>query len=171
MSRSANLLTVSTAIAALIAGATLAGPDTVAYPANYQATFVNYLDVDRYDRKRVRKMYVSPDAHAAAVPGENLPDGTVLIMEDHDATLDGDGNPMLDANGRMIPQDAVVNVFVMEKNNAWNTDNETWDYAWYLPDGSPRPEAEFDGCFACHANRTGRDYTFTYWKFVADAGN
>jgi hypothetical protein len=49
------------------------------------------------------------------------------------------------------------------------TANETWDYAWYQADGAPRPYAEFDGCFSCHANRTERDYTFTYWKFVADA--
>lgn len=167
----ARLLSATAALTALIAGATIAGPDTVGYPANYRTEFVNYLDVDRYDRKRVRKMYVSPDAHASAVAGQDLPDGTVLIMADHDAALDADGNPMLDANGRMMAQDPVLNIFVMEKNSAWNTANEDWDYAWYLPDGSPRPEANFDGCFACHSNRTGRDYTFTYWKYVSDGGN
>lgn len=148
-----------------------AGPETVALPDKYQSAFVNYLDVDRYDRNRVRRMYVSPDAHAAAVAGAGVPDGTVLIMEDHDAQLDADGKPVLDDNGRMIALEDVLNIFVMEKNSAWNTANENWDYAWYLSDGSPRPEAKFEGCFSCHNNRTGRDYNFTYWKYVADQQN
>ena len=41
--------------------------------------------------------------------------------------------------------------------------------AWYQGDDLPRPDANFDGCFSCHANRTERDYTFTFWKFVEDA--
>jgi len=36
--------------AMLSAGNLLAGPDEVALSANYQNTFVNYLDVDRIDR-------------------------------------------------------------------------------------------------------------------------
>ena len=149
-------------------GNLVAGPEDVALPENYQARFVNYLDVDRIDRKRVRKMYVSPQADAAAKAGEDLPDGTVLIMEDHDAKLDADGNLVRDADGRLIPLEPVINVFVSEKNAQWSTDNDNWDYAWYLADGTPRPDAKFDGCFSCHANRTERDFTFTYWKFVSD---
>lgn len=162
---------IATTSAALLATIALAGPEEVALPDNYQESFVNYLDVDRLDRNRVRKMYVSPEAHEAAQAGEPLPDGTVLIMEDHDAQTDASGEIMFDENGRLIALDPVVNIFVMEKNSAWSTANETWDYAWYLTDGSPRPDASFDGCFACHANRTERDYTFTYWKFLQDQAN
>lgn len=154
--------------AALAAGALLAGPETVKLPADYQTRFVNYLDVDRMDRNRVRKMYANPEALEAAVAGEPLPDGTVLIMEDHDAVLGTGEQPAFDENGRMIPQEAVGNNFVMEKNAAWTTDNDNWDYAWYLADGSPRPEADFAGCFSCHANRAGSDYNFTFSKFVSD---
>ena len=154
--------------AGLAAGALLAGPDTVKLPADYQTGFVNYLDVDRLDRNRVRKMYVNPEALEAAMAGEPLPDGTVLIMEDHDAVLGTDEQPAFDENGRMMPQEAVGNIFVMEKNAGWTTDNGNWDYAWYLADGSPRPEADFAGCFACHANRAGSDFNFTFSKFVSD---
>ncbi|WP_233417108.1 cytochrome P460 family protein [Halovulum marinum] len=156
------------AAAVLLATAALAGPDEVALPDGYQERFVNYLDVDRLDRNRVRKMYVSPEAHAAAQAGAPLPDGTVLIMEDHDAQIGADGAPMFGADGRLIALEPVVNIFVMETNAAWSTANETWDYAWYLPDGSPRPDASFDGCFSCHASRAERDYTFTYWTFLRD---
>ena len=146
-----------------------AGPERVPLPDDYQARFVRYLDVDRPDTMRVRRMYVNPEAHDAAEAGAPLPDGTVLIMEDHDARTDTDGRPLLDPEGRMQPLEPVVNVFVMRKDAAWRTENGNWDYAWYLPDGNPRPDASFDGCFACHASRAERDYTFTYWKFVSDA--
>ena len=136
-------------------------------PADYQTRFVNYLDVDRLDRNRVRKMYLDPEVLEAAVAGEPLPDGTVPIMEDHDAVLGADERAAFDENGRVILQEAVGNIFVMEKNAAWTTDNGNWDYARYLADGSPRPEADFSGCFSCHAKRAGRDCNLTFSKFVS----
>ena len=152
----------------------VAGPDEVKLPQDYQANFVNYLDVDRFDRKRVRRMYVNQEAFDASVSGQPLPDGTVLIMEDHDAVLNDDETFQFDDNGRMIPQDAVGNIFVMEKNAAWNTANGNWDYAWYGADGLPSTSKfaqTMDGCFACHASRAERDFTFTFWKFVEDQSN
>jgi len=120
------------------------------------------------DRKRVRRMYVNRAAHDAARAGEDLPDGTILIMEDHNAKKNADETLMTDADGRLIGEDAVTNLFVMEKRAGWNTDNGHWEYAWFLPDGSRKADAKFEGCFSCHANRAERDYTFTYWKFVFD---
>lgn len=152
----------------LTAGSVFAGPDEVSLPEKYQESFLNYLDVDHLDRKRVRKMYVNPEAHAAAAANRELPDGTVLIMEDHDAKTDAEGNLVRDADGRLIALEPVSNIFVMEKNEAWSTANGHWDYAWYLPDGTAKPDAQFEGCFSCHANRAERDFTFTFWKFVSD---
>lgn len=165
--RRSTIATFAGIFAVGLASPLLSGPETVAFPTDYASSFVNYLDVDRFDRKRVRKMYVNPEALAAAVAGEDLPDGTILIMEDHDAVLGAGEMPELDTEGRMTAQEAVGNIFVMEKNAAWETENGSWDYAWYLPDGSPRPEANFDGCFACHNNRAGGDYNFTFSPFVA----
>ncbi len=156
-------------VAAVLGTIVLAGPDTVKLPENYQAEFVNYMDVDRLDRIRVRKMWVNPEARAAAVAGRPLPDGTILIMEDWAAKLDDNGEPVFDESGRLIADEPSGHRFVMEKNAAWSTANENWDYAWYQGDDLPRPDASFDGCFSCHANRTERDYTFTFWKFVEDA--
>lgn len=152
----------------LPAESSFSGPDEVSLPENYQTGFVNYLDVDHIDRKRVRRMYVNPQAHETAVAEDELPDGTILIMEDHDARTDAEGDPVWSEDGRLIALEDVSNIFVMEKNTAWETANGHWDYAWYLPDGSPRPDASFDGCFSCHASRAERDFNFTYSKFVSD---
>jgi hypothetical protein len=168
---------------ALVAGAAVslaaplfATPDRVKLPEQYSSGFVLYNKVDRPDRKRVRFMYVNPEAHARAKPCEMLPEGTVLVMEDHDVVLDADGNPVLDRDGRLMPTDARTAVFVMEKRAGFGAanelppdkDNGDWDYAAYKPDGSPNSEAKLEGCFACHMSRSNRDFTFTYFKNVED---
>lgn len=170
MMRNAALGITAFSVLVLLAGGSFSGPDNVSLPENYQSEFLNYLDVDHIDRKRVRKMYVNPQAHETAVAGEEAPDGTILIMEDHDAETDADGNLVWGEDGRLVALEPVTNIFVMEKNAAWTTANGHWDYAWYQPDGNPRPDASFDGCFSCHANRAERDFNFTYWKFVSDQG-
>jgi hypothetical protein len=157
------------AFAAIVLTApTAAGPERIGYPEGYAEEFANYLDVDHIQRKRVRKMYVSSETHEAAKAGAPLPDGTVLIMEDHDAELNAEGTASGDEEGRLIPQDPITNLFVMQKNAEWETANGNWEYARFNPDGTRPEDASFDGCFSCHANREERDFTFTYWKFVAD---
>ena len=167
-------LSAALALPALLASpGTQAGADLVKSPA-YTAGFVNYNAVDRPDRKLIRFMYVNPESDKAARAGQPLPHGTVLVMEDRKAKLGPDGSPELDAEGRMIATDEVANVFVMEKQKGWGAEypadkrNGEWEYAWFLPDGKPRPNSTFDGCFACHKTRDARDFTFTYFKNVAD---
>src|SRR3546814_1860414 len=59
------------------------------------------MDVDRPDRKIKRLFYVNPTALEAAKAGDPLPNGTVLIMEDHPVELEGEA-PRRDAEGRFI---------------------------------------------------------------------
>jgi hypothetical protein len=167
---------VRAGVALLVAVPALAGtgPERVAHPDGYRESFVRYLEVDRPDRNIARLMYVSPDAYESARPGEDLPFGTVLVMEDRRAELDAAGNPVLDEHGRLVPTDEITNVFVMEKQPGFgeaidpSLRNGDWDYAWYQADGTPRPEASFEGCFSCHLARPGRDYTFTFAKYLLD---
>lgn len=167
-------VSVAASVAAVYAGYVLAGPDRVAFPAGYAERFVRYNAVDRPDRKTVRFMYVSPESHAQAKAGEPIPDGTVLVMEDHRAKLDASGNAEIGSDGRLVGTDEILNIFVMEKRAGWGAvypadkRNGDWDYAWYLPGGSPKADAKFDGCFACHQSRADRDYTFTYMKYLMD---
>ena len=158
---------------AALAADVLAGPELVSFPQGYQEEFVLYNKVDRPDRKTIRFMYVNPEAHAAAKVGEPAPHGTVLIMEDHKAKLEGE-EAVRDTEGRLIPTDEIANIFIMEKQPGWGAEyppekrNGEWEYAWFLPDGSHKDDAKFDGCYGCHMSRAERDYTFTFAKYVLD---
>jgi hypothetical protein len=152
----------------------LAGPEKITYPEGYATEFVRYLTVDRPDRNIIRFFYVNREALEAAEPGQGLPRGTVLVMEDHKARLDANEKPVSDAQGRFIPTDEVANVFVMKKQEGFGQEyppekrNGEWEYARFLPDGSRKADAEFDGCFSCHLSRAERDFTFTFYKYVLD---
>lgn len=173
--RRLSILMLAGGASLVVAAPLLATPDRVKLPEAYETGFVLYSQVDRPDRKRVRFMYVNPEAHASAKPGETLPEGTVLVMEDHEA-VGADGNPALDKEGRLMPLDALTGIFVMEKRAGFGAandlppekDNGDWDYAAYKADGSANPEAKLENCFACHMSRSSRDFTFTYFKNVED---
>ena len=162
--------------AAALAWPAAPGPERIAWPGDFANAYLLYLQVDRHDRNRVRLMYVNPEADARARAGEPLPDGTVLVMADKDAELDADGNPVIGPDGRFVPTGDFTNIFVMEKRAGWGEDqpaelrNGDWDYAWFQPDGTLKPDASYDGCFACHTYREERDFTFTYAKFLIDQG-
>jgi len=163
-------------VASLASAYAYAGPERIAYPAGYQTTFVNYNQIERPDRKpaQVRFMYATRAAAAAAKASEPVPYGAILIMEDREAKLDADGKPLRDAEGRFIASDKVLNVFVQQKGQCWGEAyppekrNGDWEYAWFNADGTRRENAKFDGCFSCHTARAGRDFTFTFVKWVID---
>ena len=167
-----SILSCLVALPVLAQQAYKPGPENVALPANYQSTFIRYAAVDKPDRKIIRYLYSSPDAFMAAKKGEPLPNGTVLIMEDHAARLGPDGAPLLDQQGRFVPMPAVAGIFAQEKRDGWGEGysaeirNGAWEYARFNPDGARNPGA-VDGCFACHAkNRPGQDYVFNFWDYV-----
>jgi hypothetical protein len=148
-----------------------AGPERVDFPAGYGSDFVRYQTVDKPKRKTVRFLYVNESALAAATD-EGLPSGMVIVMEDHKAVLGTDGTPVTDATGRFVPEPGITNIFVMEKRDGWGTAyaedvrNGDWDYAWFVADGSRKPDAKFTGCLACHQAQADADYTFTTLDFV-----
>ncbi len=153
-----------------------AGTELVQFPADYRAKFALYSWTERPDRKPaiVRYYYVNPEAAAAAKAGQPAPNGTVLIMEDRKVRLGADGAPERAPNGTFMATDEVTGLFVQEKRAGWGADypaekrNGEWEYAQFNPDGTRRANANLDGCFACHKNRTGRDYNFTFSKWVLD---
>lgn len=156
--------------ASLAAGAALAGPDLVDYPEGFETGFVRYHTLDKPDRGITRFFYMNRQALEAARPDEPLPDGTVIVMEDHAVRTDGD-TPVTDAEGAFIPTDEVKNVFVMEKQPGWGADypealrNGEWDYARFEPSGA-RVEGETTACFECHKPQAEQDFTFTVMPFL-----
>lgn len=158
----------------LIAAAAPAGTELVAFPSGFATDFVRYEVVDRPDRKIARFMYINRAAWEAAKAGEPLPDGTVVVMEDHEVRMNGE-KPVTDAQGRMIPTDVTTNVFVMEKRAGWGAEyppelrNGEWEYAWFGPDGA-RSEKPLNRCFECHKAQEAEDYTFTTFRAVQGRG-
>jgi hypothetical protein len=153
-----------------------AGSERVAWPEGYSSTFVRYHSVDKPKGQRaakVRFFYVNASALAAAKAGQPLPEGTVLIMEDRKIVLDAKGEPKLDGNGRFIPTTEITNVFVQEKRAGWGEihpealRNGDWEYAWFLADGSRKPDAKYEGCFGCHKAMAAADYNFTFTPFLS----
>lgn len=166
-------------VAGAISTGAMAGFDEVKFPTGYQTQFVRYATVDKPDKKKVRFFYVNPEALASAKPGTPLPDGTVIIMEDHPAVLGADDMPVRDVNGRLVPTATVTNVFVQERRAVWGANhpaeirNGEWEYAWYNADGTPKisrktgKPATFEKCMACHKSQAAQDFNFTLSPFVA----
>jgi hypothetical protein len=153
-----------------------AGPETVGFPDGYTTAFVRYATVDKPERTPpiVRFFYVNREALAEAKAGQPLPYGTVIVMEDHRAELDAAGRPATSAAGDLVPTAEITNVFVQQKGAGWGaqypaeTRNGEWEYGWFLADGSPKADAKFDRCFACHKDVEAQDYNYTLSPFVAE---
>ena len=151
----------------------MAGTDLVKLPENYQSNFVRYTVVDNAKRKKVRFMYVNPEALAAAKAGQPAPHGTVVIMEDRKAKLDAAGKLAKDSKGRFIPTGEVLRIFVQEKQRGWGAEypadkrNGEWEYAVFEANGERRKGQKFARCFSCHNDEAAADdYTFTFATFV-----
>src|SRR5206468_6681573 len=92
--RTIRLVAALAAIIAIAAAAIpgRAGPELVAFPADYRSQFAAVGTVDRPDRSppQVRHFYMNRSALDAARPNQPFPSGTILIMEDRRAQLGPD---------------------------------------------------------------------------------
>ncbi len=157
---------------AAFAVAAPAGTELVAFPEGYATTFLRYQVVDRADRKIARFMYINQPAWDAAAAGQPLPDGSIVLMEDHKVRMKDEETPVTDAEGRFIPTDETTNLFVMEKRAGWGAEypeelrNGEWEYAWFTTEGV-RSDRALTGCFECHKGQEAEDFTFTTFKAIA----
>jgi hypothetical protein len=149
------------------------GPQNIELPADWQTRFVRYTTVDKPDRKIIRNMYINPEAFAALRPGQPIPYGALVIMADQRARLDPAGNPLLDGNGRMIPEPAFIAIAVQQKERGWGEGygpdqrNGEWEYARFNAQTGQRMEGPLNACFTCHLqNRPQQDFTFTTWDYA-----
>ena len=159
------------------AGPAVGGPDRVAFPKDYAENFTLYDKIDKTKKKKnekVRFMYANPAA--LSVASGPLPSGSIIIMEDHAIEVNADGTPKMGSTGRLLPTAEIKNVFTMEKRTGWGaaypTDkrNGDWEYAWFQPDGKPKPGKTMEKCFACHkAKASGNDFVFTMKQIRAKA--
>ncbi len=149
------------------------GPHNIELPADWQTRFIRYTTVDKPDRKIIRNLYINPEAFAALRPGQPLPYGTLAIMADQRARLDAQGNPLLDGNGRMIPEPAFIAIAAQQKERGWGEGygpdlrNGEWEYARFNAQTGARMEGPLTACFTCHLQaRPQQDFSFSTWDYA-----
>src|SRR5437667_12496403 len=139
--------------------------DNVRFPSGSQATYTLFYTFDKYQNRQIRKVYGNPVA-ATVKPGEvfNFPYGSIILFESYSVQEDAAGEPLLDANGRFVPN-ALTTIFVMRKERGFGADykelrNGEWEYVAYRPDGSYSTQPSGTGsCALCHL--TGGSLTLT----------
>jgi hypothetical protein len=149
------------------------GPQNIELPADWQTRFIRYATVDKADRKIIRHLYVNPEAFAAVRAGQPTPHGTLLIMADTRARVDAQGNPLLDASGRFIPEPGWIAIGAQQKEAGWGEGygpelrNADWEYAAFDGAGQRR-NVPLNSCFTCHLQaRAQQDFNFTWWDYAA----
>ena len=140
--------------------------DRVGMPENYATDFKLLFVLDRPDKKLARAICGNEIA-AQHKQGEPFAYGSVLLMISYATKLDGDGQPVLDADGHFIRQ-KLVTYHVMRKEKGFGEAygehrSGEWEYVAYKADGSydSRPE-NTNFCAACHGGQGGEsiDYVF-----------
>src|SRR2546422_2917516 len=144
----------------LLIGQTQALPaptvDSVGFPSGYKDTYTLFYTFDNYQNRQIRKVYGN-SAAASVTPGEvsNFPYGSIVLFESYSVKEDSTGEPVLDSDGRFIPN-TLTTIFVMRKEKGFGADykelrNGEWEYASYRPDGSFASQPSATGsCAQCH---------------------
>jgi cytochrome c553 len=137
----------------------------VTFPQGYKSTFRMYQTVNRPDLNQVRYLWANPVAWQAAKDGRPLPDGSVLLLEQHAAKLEG-GKPITGSDGFFV-SDRLIGYALMEHGPGWGKDipeilrNGDWNYAGFTPDMKLRAGLSTGECLACHKPLDKANYLFS----------
>ena len=131
--------------------------DRVGFPKDYQTTFTKVYTFDNFQNRQIRVVWANLIA-ASVTPNtvHKFPYGSIVVMETYAVMEDANGNPILDANGRLIPSGTPPTIFVQRKEKGFGVDyglirNGEWEYVAYKPDGSySTPPSGTGSCAACH---------------------
>lgn len=143
-------------------------------PENYRATFTLYSTVNRPDINQVRYLYANDVALKAARDDQPLPDGALLVLEQHAAKLDADKKPIVGTDGFYVADRFLAHA-VMERGAGWGKDipenirNGDWQYAVYGPDRKLRAGVNQAECLACHKPLPADSYLFSIKALAAAA--
>lgn len=122
-----------------------AANDRVRFPENYKDG-VHYATVNRGGIRE--EIFTNPEAIKAAKAGQPLPNGTVIMMEDH-------------RGGKLY------RYVVMEKQAGWgdaypqNARAGDWEFREFAPNRTPNATENGQRCMSCHQSQAGQDFVFT----------
>lgn len=139
----------------------------VPYPADYRASFVRYLTVDRPDAT-VRDLYINPEAVDALRQGQPLPDNTIIVIEAYDAEVNVNGDPISNAEGRYIKAAPFEMLHIAHRRSDWAEDDfpsvvrtGRWNFGSFdAATGAPFDE-DPAACFNCHQAMPQTDFLYT----------
>ena len=143
-------------------------------PEGYPARFTMYQTVNRPDINQVRYLYANAVALQAAREGKPLPDGSVLVLEQHASKLGDDKKPVVGSDGFFV-KDKLLAYAVMGRDAGWGKDipemlrNEDWNYAVYTPEKMVRAGVNQAECLACHKPLDKTSFTFSIEPLMAAA--
>jgi len=131
--------------------------DRVGFPTDYQNSFLKVYTFDNYQNRQIRIVWANSIA-TTVTPNtvHKFPFGSVIVMETYGVMEDASGEPILDTNGRFVPNGTPPTVFVQRKEKGFGKDygiirNGDWEYVAYHPDGSYSTAPSGTGsCAACH---------------------
>ncbi len=135
-------------------------------PEGYPNGFTMYQTVNRSDINQVRYLYANAVAVQAAREGKTLPDGSVLVLEQHAAKLGADKKPLVGSDG-FYERDRFLAYAIMGRNPGWGKDipeilrNEDWNYSVFSPDKKLRAGVNQAECLACHKPLDKMSFTFS----------
>jgi cytochrome c553 len=136
----------------------------VTLPPDFRSTFKRYL-VKNLESDKVGVYYANTIALRAAAKSQPLPDGSHLIVEVYAAKLGDDKKPVLDDEGRHIP-DRLMSITGMGREVDWGKDipvmlrNENWNYGLFDENGVRRTNVNQAECFVCHKTRAATSYLY-----------
>jgi len=139
----------------------------VPYPADYRASFVRYLTVDRPDAT-VRDLYINPEAVDALRRGQPLPENTVIVIEAFTAAVDASGDPVSDPDRRYVRAAPFEMLHVAHRRSDWAEDDfpsvvrtGRWNFGSFdVATGAPFNE-DLAACFNCHQAMPQTDFLYT----------
>jgi cytochrome c553 len=133
-------------------------------PAGFPAGFRDYWRRVDERTRTIDIAHANGVAWQAASHGQELPDGSIIVVVTHDATLGTDG--------RWTPG-AVRAYSAMERQAGWGSAlpellrNANWHYGLFTASGTPRLDIQRLGmhhqaCLACHKPLATQSYLFTW---------
>ena len=143
----------------------------VTIPANFPTGFTRYKTESSAEEKSMTFTYANEDAIQAARAGKPLPDGSLIVVENHAVKLDADKKPIIGSDGAFV-SDKVVSYAAMARNANWGDDipellrNENWNYGLFNAAKKIRADVSYAECFACHKPIAKSSYVFTLSNMV-----
>lgn len=142
--------------------------ERVKLPADYRATYKNYLSLDRTQNPdQIIRLFANDVAQKGPGADGKFASGSVLVAEVYKAKTDEDGD-VIESNLDRRIRDKFALIAVMEKQDGWGKSfgeehkNGDWDFAAFKPDGSRATGKDINACRACHAPLKDEDHVFSF---------